>query len=84
MPYFAMNAGGVNVGALLSKEKEAEMKHHREMLKKLLNSIKFLVPQGLPFRGHREDSESMEGNLYQLLLLQSKDSPCSLLRWFLG
>ena len=65
----------VNVGALLSKEKEAEMKHHREMLLKLLNSIRFLARQGLPFRGHREDSESMEGNLYQLLLLQSKDSP---------
>ena len=26
-------------------------------------------------RGHNEDSESFEGNLYQLLLLQSKDSP---------
>ena len=55
---------GVNMGALLSKEKEAGIKHHREMLLKLLNSIRFLACQGLPFRGHREDSESMEGNLY--------------------
>ena len=68
-------SSGVNVGALLSKEKEDEMKHHREMMLKLLNSIRFLVRHGLPFRGHREDSESMEGNLYQLLLLQSRDSP---------
>ena len=61
--------------ALLSKEKEAEMRHHREMLLKLLNSIRYLSRQGLALRGHREDSESFEGNLYQLLLLQSNDSP---------
>ena len=65
----------MNVVALLSKEKDAEMKYHREMLVKLLNSIRFLARQGLPFRGHKEDSESFEGNLYQLLLLQSNDSP---------
>ena len=51
------------------------MKYHREMLLILLNSIRFLARQGLPFRGHMEDSESFEGNLYQLLLLQSNDSP---------
>ena len=66
---------GVNVRALLSKEKEAEMRHHREMLLKLLNSIRYLSRQGLALRGHREDSESFEGNLCQLLLLQSNDSP---------
>ena len=30
--------------------------------------------QGLPFRGHKEDVEAFSGNLYQLLLLQAKDS----------
>ena len=65
----------MNVVALLSKEKDAEMRYHREMLLKLLNCIRFLARQGLPFRGHNENSESFEGNLYQLLLLQSKDSP---------
>ena len=32
---------GVNVVALLSKEKDAEMRYHREMLLKLLNCIRF-------------------------------------------
>ena len=63
-------ARGVNIAALLSKEKEAELRYHRDMLLKLL----FLARQGLPFRGHKEESESMEGNLYQLLLLQLRDS----------
>ena len=71
---------GVNVVALLSKEKDAEMRYHREMLLKLLNCIRFLARKGLPFRGHNEDNESFEGNLYQLLLLQAKDSP-QLVSW---
>ena len=67
-------ARGVNIAALLSKEKEAELRYHRDMLLKLLDCIRFLARQDLPFRGHKESSESMEGNLYQLLLLQSRDS----------
>ena len=47
---------------------------------KLLLCIKFLARQGLPLRGHVEDTESFNGNLYQLLLLQAED--CSqLLTW---
>ena len=42
---------------------------------KVLSSIRFLARQGLPFRGHHEDSESFEGNLYQLLLMQAQDHP---------
>ena len=45
------------------------------MLMKLLSCITYLSRQGLPFRGHYEDAESFEGNLYQLLLLQAKDCP---------
>ena len=37
--------------------------------------MKYLTRQGLALRGHREDSESFEGNLYQLLLLQAADPP---------
>ena len=40
---------------------------------KLLSCIKYLGRQGLPFRGHNEDAESFEGNLYQLLLLEARD-----------
>ena len=52
-----------------------EQKHHRTMLLKLLKTLKYLARQGLPLRGHNEDSESFEGNLYQLLLLQAQDCP---------
>ena len=39
-----------------------------------------MARQGLPFRGHHENSTAFEGNLYQLFLLQAKDSP-SLSLW---
>ena len=45
------------------------------MLMKLLQAIQYLSCQGLPLRGHREDAESLSGNLYQLLLLQAKYCP---------
>lgn len=45
------------------------------MLLKVLQSIRFLTRQGLALRGHREDSDSFEGSLYQLLLLHVIDSP---------
>ena len=67
-------ARGVNIAAILSKERDAELRYHREMLLKLLDCIRFLARQALPFRGHKEDSESMEGNLYQLSLLQPRDT----------
>ena len=47
---------------------------HREMLMKLLSSVRFLARQGLPFRGHTETPDSFEGNLYQLLLLRAECS----------
>jgi hypothetical protein len=40
---------------------------------KLLSCIRYLARKGLPLRGHHEDPESLEGNLYQLLLLQAQD-----------
>lgn len=68
-------ARGTNVLCQLNKGKDTDMKHHREMLLRLLRSIRFLARQGLPFRGHKEDTDSFEGNLYQLLLLQCSDVP---------
>ena len=41
----------------------------REFLIVTLSSLKFLVRQGLPIRGHEE----IEGNLMQLLLLRAND-----------
>ena len=66
---------GVNVGAMISKQYEAEKRNNRAMLMKLLHCIRYLARQGLAFRGHHEDSVAFEGNLYQLLLLQATDSP---------
>ena len=37
---------------------------------KLLSCIRYLARQGLLLRGHHEDLESFEGDLYQLLLVQ--------------
>ena len=48
----------------------------REFLIVTLSSLKFLVPQGLPTRGHEE----IEGNLMQLLLLRAND--CSGLKQY--
>jgi len=38
-------------------------------------SIQFLVRQGLPLRGHKEDLADLEDNLYQLLLFRGKTCP---------
>ena len=54
---------------------DAVTSNHRTMFLKLLECVRYLARQGLPLRGHHENSTSSEGNLYQLLLLQAKDSP---------
>jgi len=64
---------GVNIAIILSAKNKATLQFHRDMLLKLQNCIRFLARQSLP--GHKKDCESMEGNLYYFLLLQSKDSP---------
>ena len=61
------------IGAQLSAQLR-DQKHHQNMLMKLLSCIKYLARQGLPFRGHNEDAESFEGNLYQFLLLETRDN----------
>ena len=57
-----------------SKSHATETINNRAMFLKLLECIRYLARQGLAFRGHHEDSIAFEGNLYQLLLLQAKDS----------
>jgi len=65
----------VGIDAQLSSQLRNQQAHHRTMLMRLLESIQFLVRQGLPLRGHKEDLADLEGNLYQLLLLQGKTCP---------
>ena len=52
-----------SVVAHFSDMKSNDQKHSREMLKKVLSSLKYLLRQGLPIRGHHEE----EGKLMQLL-----------------
>ena len=69
------NSTAKGIDAQLSAQLDANQRHHRQMLMKLLSCIKYLARQGLPFRGHHEDIQLFEGNLYQLLLLQAQDYP---------
>ena len=64
----------VDVGVQLRTQHDTEMKNHRALFMKLVDCVLFLARQGLSFRGHYENSTAFEGNLYQLLLLQAKDS----------
>lgn len=61
-----------DVGELLSVAHREEKAVNRRMLIKIIRTIKFLAPQGLPLRGVGADADS---NLVQLLQLQSRDCP---------
>ena len=52
------------------------------MLLKVISSIHFLARQGLALRGHFENVDNLEGNFYQLLLLQAEQCP-DLKSWIL-
>ena len=66
---------GVGIDAQLSAQLSSDQKYHQLMFIKLLHAVQFLARQGLHFCGHKVDVEAFSGNLYQLLLLQAKDSP---------
>ena len=57
----------------LRLQHDKELQTNRAMLLKVLQCETFLARLGLALRGHREDSNSFEGNLYQLLLLRAND-----------
>ena len=67
------NVSTVDVSVQLSLQHDADMRNRCAMFLKLLEYVRYLAKEGLPFRGHHEDSISFEANLYQLLLLLSKD-----------
>ena len=45
------------IDAQLSAQYDADQRHHKEMLMKLLSCRKYLARQGLPLRGHYEDNQ---------------------------
>ena len=57
------------VASQLSRQQERDHRHRQEMLIKVMESVKFLVRQGLPIRGHTDD----ESNLLQLLKCRTTD-----------
>ena len=58
-----------SVASQLSNLKATEQKCNREMLCKVLSSLKYLLRQGLAIRGHHEET----GNLIQLLQCHAED-----------
>lgn len=60
-----------SVIAQLSTQACCDQAEHQSMLLKQLHSLRYLLRQGLPVRGHKES----EGNLIQLLEMQSTDFP---------
>jgi hypothetical protein len=59
------------IDAVMGQAGKAEQTCHREMLIKQLESLRYLLKQGLAVRGHEE----ADGSLYRLLLLRSGDCP---------
>ena len=58
-----------SVAAQLSHQLLIDQKYRREMLMKVLSTLRFLLQQGLPIRGHKEE----DSNLIQLLKCRSED-----------
>ena len=69
----AMKNSSSDIGVQLLTQCEDRRRFHREMLMKLLSSIRYLSRQGLALRGHNESADTLDGNLYQLLLLLSEN-----------
>ena len=76
---FRLNAlGRPSVAAQLSAQILQQQCVHREMLLKVLSTLRYLVRQGLAIQGHHDDN----GNLTQLLNCRSEDVT-SLRSWML-
>ena len=58
-----------SVATRLSNQLRLDQERRRNILLKLLSSIRYLARQRIPLRGHKGD----EGNLFQLLKLQQTD-----------
>lgn len=59
------------INSQLSTACMEQQRNARECLLKVVKSVKYLLRQGLPFRGHNDN----EGNFQQLLQMQSQHDP---------
>ena len=69
----AVKHSSTDIGARLRTQCEERRHFSRDVLMKLLSSIRYLCHQGLALRGHNESTETLDGNLYQLLLMLSEN-----------
>ena len=68
----AAHSNTTGVGAQLRAQHKVNQSLHQHMLMDLIYSILFWAS---PLHVHYEDVDSLEGNLYKLLLLQAEDCP---------
>lgn len=68
--------GRLGVDAMLSDQTKKTKFIRSHMFLKVLSSLRMLLSQGVPIRGH----DDIEGSLMQLLLLRSEDDP-QLKKW---
>ena len=68
--------GRLGVDAMLSDQTKKTKFIRSHMFLKVLSSLRMLLSQGVPIRGH----DYIEGSLMQLLLLRSEDDP-QLKKW---
>ena len=61
-----------DVAMCLSSQHQKDCLERRQCFLKILSNVRFLARQGLPFRGHGDESES---NFTQLLRLRGEDDP---------
>ena len=61
-----------DIGELLSTEHQREKSENRAFFRIILQNIRFLARQGLPLRGHEDETDS---NFIQLLNLRAIDTP---------
>ena len=61
-----------DIAESLSAQQRREKLNRRQCFLKLLSNIRFLARQGLPLRGHGDETDS---NFYQLFRLRGEDDP---------
>ena len=69
----AAKASTPDIVSQLRLQHDKELQMNRAMFLKVLQCVTFLARQGLALSGYHKDSNSFEGNLYQLLLLRAND-----------
>ena len=71
----AQNNPEKNVLSLINLQHKKTVEENRQYLKAIIDTIIFLGKQGISFRGHRENDESLnKGNFLELLTFRSKDN----------